>query len=190
MPLFNSDILVNVDYHPGFKSGKYYCHTPFISNYTSSTNVFVADTLIYTPIFVPKRISIDRLGLRVAADVAGSSSRMGIYHNSSEGLPGNLLLDVGAINTSTTGFRESSINLNLNIGWYWLAANCNAPPNIAISATFYGSSHFLGLSAPPSVGNSFTYQQPSVSYGAMPSTAPVDNLSAKSNIPLYWFRAA
>jgi hypothetical protein len=69
---------------------------------------------------------------------AGSFSRIGIYSNSSEGLPSNLLVDAGDLDTSAIGFKESSINLSLNAGWYWLAGISNSlPPNIQISNTFF-----------------------------------------------------
>jgi hypothetical protein len=103
-------------------------------------------------------------------------------------LPSNLLVDAGELDTSTVNFKESIINSTLNAGWYWLAANCNIAPNILVSNAFFGSLYFLGLSAPQATANSYCYSQASVTYGALPSVAPISNLIAKSNIPLFWFR--
>ena len=187
MPLFN-----NVDMHPGFRSGKYYLHTPFVSSITSSTTGLEGiNSLTYVPFFIPKKISLDRLGIRCATTRAGSLSRIGIYNNSSNGLPSNLLLDAGELDTSSVGFKESIINLSLNIGWYWLAANCNIlTPNVQISNSFFGSLYFAGSDAPTTASNDFCYSQGSVAYGALPSVAPVSNLLVKSIVPLFWFRAA
>ncbi|MBN3989222.1 MAG: hypothetical protein HWQ36_01350 [Nostoc sp. NMS2] len=117
-------------------------------------------------------------------------SRIGIYNNSSNGLPTNLLLDAGELDTSTLGFKESIISLSLNAGWYWLAANCNIlTPSVQVSNSFFGGLHFLGSDAPGTVSNDFCYSQSSVPYGALPSIAPVNNLIVKSIVPLFWFRA-
>jgi hypothetical protein len=191
MPIYNSDLLVNVDVHPGFKSGRYYLHTPFVSTISNTTAGLGTDFLIYTPLFLPKRVALDRLGIRVSGARAGSFSRIGIYSNSSEGLPSNLLVDAGELDTSAIGFKESSINLSLNAGWYWLAGISNSlPPNIQISNTFFGSLYFLGSSIPTITSNSYCYSQASVAYGALPTVAPISNLIVRSNIPLFWLRIA
>lgn len=190
MPLFNNGLLPNVDSHPGFKPGNYYLHTPNCSTTTNSTNVLVANSLIYTPVFVPRRATIDRLGIRTIAAIAGSLSRIGIYNNSLEGLPSSLLFDAGELDTSSVNFKECIVNRSLDIGWYWLAANCNVAPNLQISNTYFGSLYYLGFSGPLASANSYCYQQPSVSYGALPTVAPVTALINKSNFPLFWFRVA
>jgi hypothetical protein len=191
VPIYNSDLLVNVDVHPGFKSGRYYLHTPFVSTITNTTAGLDTNSLTYTPLFLPKRVILDRLGIRISAARSGSLARIGIYNNSSEGLPSNLLLDAGELNTSAVGFKESTINLSLNAGWYWLAANSNSlPPNIQISNAFFGSLHFLGSSAPTATSDSYCYSQASVVYGALPSVAPINSLTVQSNIPLFWLRIA
>jgi hypothetical protein len=147
------------------------------------------NSLTYVPFFIPKRISLDRLGIRCSTTRAGSQSRIGIYSNSSNGLPTNLLLDAGDIDTSTLGFKETIVSLSLNIGWYWLAANCNIlTPSVQVSNSFFGSLYFLGSDAPTATSSDFCYSQSLVMYGALPSIAPVSNLVVKSIIPLFWFR--
>lgn len=191
MPLFNSDLLVNVDYHPGFKSGNYYLHTPFVQTINSTSANVEANSLIYTPLFIPKRITIDRLAMRTASNVAGSLFRFGIYNNSSNGLPSNLLVDAGEMSSATLGFKEGVINCALNIGWYWLAVNSfTTKPSITAASTFFGSTHFLGFASPLSTSSIYSYWQSGVSYGALPSNAPVSNLVENTTLPLYWFRVA
>ncbi|OUL36353.1 hypothetical protein BV372_08010 [Nostoc sp. T09] len=191
MPLFNSDILVNVDQHPGFISGKYYAYSPFVSSSVNSggTSGLAANSLIYVPMFIPKNITIDRLWLRVQSAVTSSLTRLGIYNNLN-GLPSSLLVDAGEIDTSSPATKEAIISTFLGIGWYWIASNCSVSPNILAAATMMGMEHFLGFPSTYLSPAAYCYMQSSVTYGPLPTTAPVSNLAARSTAPFFKFRVA
>jgi hypothetical protein len=178
--------------HPGFSSGKYYLHSPLIAATTNSGNAngLASNSLVYFPMFIPKAITIDRLAIRVVGNTNNSLCRLGIYANTSDGLPGNLIIDGGVVDASRTGTKELVINQYLGVGWYWLAANCNQVPNIAVASSMAGSMHFLGFDSPVVTGNSVSYLQSGVTYGSLPVVAPISNLQSRTFIPLVWFRVA
>jgi hypothetical protein len=187
MPLFNGDIFINVRCHPGYRSGKYYLHSPYIGTSATNSNGTATDTLIYIPFCVAQSITIDRIAFRIGADTTGSKIRAGLY-SANNGQPGNLIVDVGEIDTSVSGTVQATLNITLSAGWYFLAINTNNPPSLVTMGNAYGTYFLIGQTSPSTASGAYSYQQSSVTYGALPSNAPVSNLSPRSNSPIFWFR--
>lgn len=89
-----------------------------------------ANRIYYTPIFVPKTTSYDRIGAYVAVgDGAGGEVdiRMFVWNG---GLPGALLHSFGVISTNALGAQEIVIAISLSRGYYWIAARGDNTPSM------------------------------------------------------------
>ncbi|WP_445634595.1 hypothetical protein NSTC745_06417 [Nostoc sp. DSM 114161] len=180
--------LIYPNSHPGYRSGIYYVTDPYIISSSSSSNI-PNNTLCYIPLFVPQPISIDRIGIFVGTGLTGSLCRLGLYSNS-DGLPKNLIFDSGDISCATAGFKEAVVSAFLVPNYYWIGANSSvASPSLYSVSARLGNKFFIGETA-PSVSNSVAMlQQSSVTYGAMPTIAPISSLSYGNIPPVFWFRA-
>jgi hypothetical protein len=69
-------------------------------------------------------VTIDRLGLMVSGAIAGGLVKLGVFALLSPNLVPNgaALVQTGGIDVSTTGFKEATISLALDAGWYGLAS--------------------------------------------------------------------
>ncbi len=82
----------------------------------------IADRLTAGPFLLRQDTVVDRIGVRVVTAQVSGSTRIGIYESLANGLPGALILDAGAVDTSTTGFKEATISLALpGPRMYWTA---------------------------------------------------------------------
>ena len=97
-----------------------YYTTPINGN-AYSTFGWAADILSVAPLLVPKRIEIDRIGLRVTTTGTATLSRLGLYADNGNVYPSSLVLDAGTVPVDTTGFKTTDIAQVLNPGLYWLA---------------------------------------------------------------------
>jgi hypothetical protein len=97
-----------------------YARYPII--YTNpSTNGDTARTYIRViPFPVPESTGFDRVGVTV--DTANASTtRLGLYASGANNEPTTLLNDFGTIDTTTTGFKEITVDVDVSPGLYWLA---------------------------------------------------------------------
>lgn len=129
-----------------------------------------ADTLRAVPFIVPRKITLDRIGLNVTGYGGGAYARLGIYNDLGTA-PDTLLLDAGAVSIDSTGLKTIVIDRTLNPGIYWLtfvtssglvtlagSASGNVLPVLGFGATDL-SQTYNGYTAP------FTY-------AALPATFP------------------
>jgi hypothetical protein len=79
------------------------------------------DTLIAVPFPVGLSCSMDEIAFNVSTLAAGSSARVGIYRATSAKniYPGALVVDSGAVATTSTGFKNTAVSVNLKPGLYW-----------------------------------------------------------------------
>jgi hypothetical protein len=70
-------------------------------------------------VFIPRAMTVDRIGLEITTNIAASTVRLAIYTDVND-VPTALVLDAGTIDSSTTGYKEITINQALNAGWVWL----------------------------------------------------------------------
>ncbi len=95
----------------GYITGRYYVG---MTENAAAINVSsINDSLRTSAIFVTRSVQIDRLGVQVQTAQATSSTRFGIYESGSDGLPDKLLIDAGTIDSSTTGFKEITVDVVL-----------------------------------------------------------------------------
>lgn len=83
-------------------------------------------TIVCHPFIVPETTTYDMIAARaVAAGLAGSLARIGLYADNGSMYPGALLFDSGDLNISTAGVKSAALNLTLDRGIYWLASIVN-----------------------------------------------------------------
>jgi hypothetical protein len=110
--------------HPGYVAGNWYL--PFITGAHNSSAAGGANTIVYTPTYIPRRITISDLGCLITTASAGGNMKLAIYaHSSSTNRPsGTPLAETGNISTTATGVVSADItgaNVTLEAGMYWFA---------------------------------------------------------------------
>lgn len=93
-----------------------------------STVAIAKDTMRWTPIIIPKRVTVTKMAINVTiAGDAGTVARLGIFAAvSGSCLPGTLILDAGTVSIAGTGAVELTISQVLDPGLYWLGINHNS----------------------------------------------------------------
>jgi hypothetical protein len=90
---------------------------------TNQNKTMTENTLQHSPIWFSTSCTVDRISIRVeTAGGAGSVIRLGIYAALNNMLPGNLILDAGTVDATTTGNKEITISQALAAGVYYLSA--------------------------------------------------------------------
>ena len=104
---------------------------PFYTVSASATLAMVADTLYLTPFFVARAMTIDRLAIQVTtAGAAGKIARLGIYKNSTNIYPGDLVIDAGTVAVDAIAVVAATINQVLTKGLYFMAAVSDGTPEV------------------------------------------------------------
>lgn len=109
----------------------------------SASNSSIAapvNRIYYTPIWIPKTLTFDRITIRTGSTFSGSGvARLGIYNNDPAlTTPTTVVLDAGTVApTAANSTYEITINQSLNAGMYWMAfvSQTNATTNNFVTAT-------------------------------------------------------
>ena len=154
------------------------------------------DIIYALPFHVPDGGTLDRVGLVVGTCYGGSGlARLGIYSSTDEEevYPGSLLLDCGAVNMTSTGKQEITINQAVaRDALYYLCVNFDANSQYwSYCRTFqmYGGNTFGGKD--PSYYSSLSGRgvlTVSSTYGAFPSTFPASASADVYYIPGLYYR--
>ena len=140
----------------GMRDDMYYV-SPFMNNTSSSlpNDDMWSDRLFMTPFETRVDNTVNRIGINVTVASAGQLCHLGIYSSNAEGLPGDLLLDAGFIDCSTTGEKEIVLEQSLKGGeLYWLAGNCTSGAvmfkgyDVAFFSTMGAANSYLNSTAP------------------------------------------
>ena len=155
-----------------FKSGKYYTHA---GQYGSNAMTIVASRIAAVPFKVYERpISIDRIAIYLTAATAGLA-RLGVYEDDGSIYPGNLVLDAGEIDISTTGAKALTISQQLSydtLYWFVLLANASASATCRAVASDNSVLGFTETQLASFTGNSFGYIKDTITYGPLPDPFP------------------
>jgi hypothetical protein len=100
-----------------------YIVLPKNSSSSAATGAATEDVTYYTPIYLANNCTLDRIGFRSGTHTSNGDVRLGIYENSLDNIPSNLILDAGVVNVTVASTYEITISQELNAGWYWLAIN-------------------------------------------------------------------
>jgi len=90
---------------------------------TGGTGVQSTGWLMLSPLWIDKTCIVGGIGAELTtAGTTGAVARLGIYNSSSEYMPTTLLVDAGTVSaTGTAGFKEATLNVVLDPGFYWMA---------------------------------------------------------------------
>jgi len=154
-----------------------------------TTNVysgFLANTFYAIPFELDSDITITALAMKVDTNpVASSFVRVGIYTQGSDGLPDKLIVESGALDTSTTGAKIGSISsIVIKKGFYFscMLGSGAIDPTAATGA----SGHKCLLGSERGEARPVPFATGSQTYGAMPAIAPTTTTTTIGNPPLVW----
>lgn len=168
------------------RSGVYYT-APGISG----TATFANGNARAIPLWVPRSLSVDRIGIEVVTTPGsvGALIRLGIYSDDGNGFPGAVLLDAGTVDPTSTGVKELTINQALTPGLYWLTAVVQGAPvtTPVMRTTTSGQLQVGGESGTTISATNAAYQKTGVT-GALPAWGSTVLLGASA--PRVFVRAA
>lgn len=108
-----------------FATNKRLVPRQFCNSVSSVTHV--ANELVLYPFEVPYYGSCDAFQLIVNTAVAASKARIGFFRKNSSGGPGELLIQTGDLDTTTTGLKTGTVTaFKLRPGEYFIGIGCNA----------------------------------------------------------------
>lgn len=81
-----------------------------------------APTSGYIPLIVSRGMSIDAAGVNINTAIAGSTVKIALYEDDGTGYPGDMVVDFGTIDSSTTGVKTLTLGSPqaITAGLYWL----------------------------------------------------------------------
>ena len=153
--------------HIGYAANSYYYPGGFVGALGASA---LSATIVYlVPIFIGERTNFVRIGANCTTGVGGSTLRLGVYR-AANGIPTTLVSgsDAGTLDTASSGVKESTIDITLSRGWYFLAVTSSAA--ISLTSQLNADVSVLIGDATAVTGDSTPYLAPG-SYGALASTA-------------------
>lgn len=167
--------------HPGYVAGRYYGPT----GAGARTPVALTANFIYTaPFYVAERTTFTKLGFRVTGAVASSNARVGIYY-AEGGVPTELVVGSGNIDTATTGAKEATISTTLEAGYYMLVLHASA----AITVNWCALSNSREQFGTTSDTTDETLILSTQTYGALPTTfIPAGYFDQAQACPFIWLR--
>jgi len=172
----------------GFRSGQWFS-TPFVeANITDSHGAGILNAM---PIWIPRDLTIDKIGCWVVTGNAGTVARIGIYNDNGQGFPGTVLLDAGTFSGTTAGAKEIDINQAVSKGLYWLGFLGEVGP-INVSG-WTGTTGLVSDAdlADLVVGDGGScYRKSAVAAGALPTPFPADAIPSSTAVqPRVWIKA-
>jgi hypothetical protein len=170
-------------------SGQYF-RTPnsqYALNSPSNTTTY------YTPIYIDKSTTFDRIALATASTFTGTATvRLGIY-NDNNGVPSTVVLDAGTVSaTFNSSAYTITISQTLANGMYWLAfcQQGTAPSTGSyvgnINSQAQGNLLFNSAAGTPTNNLTAGYFQSSVTGAFATASSP----TITTNTPYVWIRAA
>ena len=169
-------------------TGRYYRTWSVIAPTAGSLST---STTYYTPIYITKTATVDRLVVRTASTFSGTGVvRLGIYNSDSNGQPSTVLLDAGTVATSAASTDYSiTVSQSLTPGTYWLAMNTQTAATTNTYQSIIGTANTVGIlqdmGAASTVGALHSgYLQASVT-GAFATAA---SLTAAQTTGITWIR--
>jgi hypothetical protein len=176
---------------PGWAAGRYYGTRESVGAVGDNNSAMTAHRLYYTPVFVPRDNTADRIAVWVTTGVALSVVRLGVYAaDPDSGLPTSLILDAGTVDSSSNGAKEITIAEALDGGvWYWLASSSGHGPTVRMTTISGNPIGILGLASITATTAALAAHE-TVADGAAALPASVGALTIPStSSPLVYLRA-
>lgn len=159
-------------------SGTDYYGVPGLMHRGRGTKGLSADVMLLEPFVATVQLTITNIAVRVFTAAASSSCRLGVYAADRNGIPTSLVLDAGAIDSSTTGIKAiTGLSTALPVGRYLAVVVSNGAPTLQRATmsepggSMNANDQFKSLSTITA----------SVTYGALPAAGSVGSLSYSFN---------
>lgn len=137
-----------------------------------------ADTLTFTPFFIPENVLVDAVGYRVHATASGAKARAGLWSWGALGLPDELLWQAPEKDVASTGDQVQLISQRVKPGWYYMGVVLNTAAGLMrITSTLPGIPR-TDLSQVADPGTAVRYLKATFSYGSLPSDTSALTISA------------
>lgn len=145
VPIANSNASTGIRYG-SIIQGQYQAGTLLAPNLKGANSTSVAPPAAGRMgavfVWIPKRLTIDRVEINCTTAQAGETLRIGIYDNVG-GVPTNLIADWGTVDVSTTGGKSiTGLTTVVDPGLYWIAY---VPQGGTANARYWGSSNAAGV---------------------------------------------
>ena len=150
--------------------GKYFSPLGYHVRRDVTTQV-VPDRLHASPHSIYRRLTIDRIAVRVSAVNGGGSGRLGIY-DSKDCTPNNLILDAGEVDCSATGVKAAVVEQQLAPGLYFFVATFSHDPSIYYLNHAYDQAGYILGSRTDDLYHPYGGFFGSLAYGALPNPFP------------------
>jgi hypothetical protein len=148
----------------------------------TSTN---ANILRAVPLYLAESVTFDRIQIEVTTLGASSLVRLGIY-NDNGGRPGALNVELGTVDSTSTGIKTLTISVTLAAGVYWLVAGAETA---AVGIRMYAS-HVMGMpsNSASMSGSTACYTGTNAAPGSLPANFPAASLNSAG--PRFMLRVA
>jgi hypothetical protein len=138
---------------------------------TAGTVTLAANLVRYFPFVVSPTVTIATLQCEVSTNVAATNVAWAIYECDSAYTPGALVVDLGTIDSATTGAKSiGSLSQSLGIGRYLLALNSNGAPALRTWRGTWLNAPVVGTFA--STMFAVFFRTSTATYGTWPGTGP------------------
>lgn len=166
-----------------------YFTTPHVSRSAGSAATNVVNLI---PIWIPSRLTLDRIGCEVTTLDASAVIRLGIYnHSFTTQRPDGLVFDAGTVSGGAAAVVETTINQTLDAGLYYLAAAVQGTVSTLQVRRIASIAYCLPGASGTAYGATVPviYSQSSIS-GALPVNATPSATSSNSAILVFLRRSA
>ncbi len=170
---------------PGWVSDRYYFGVaPGIVGDMAAA-ALTAATILWTPIFVPARVQIAELGVRVTTAEEGASLRLAIY-KAAGGVPaGDPLWQSDSLDAATTGARTVTPGLTVEAGLHFLGLNSSSS---AVAVNFYPETFLAGAFGWTDDNGGQSAPTTAQTFGTWPTNPALTYASNGGLVPLVWVR--
>lgn len=133
----------------------------------AGTSAIIANQMYAQPVNLPGLV-VDRIGLEVTVLGVGAA-RLGIYSNNpATGLPGDLLVDVGTVDTGSAAILEANFSTPFVLPeWCWIVAVFSVVSTVRIGAARNADKFGFSLTTGSLRGFVAAF-----TYGALPAAFP------------------
>ena len=164
----------------GYTTGQYY--VGIIQDAAPTNQSSIDDNLRASAIYITRNVTIDRIGVQVQVAQATASTRFGIYESGADGLPSKLLIDAGTIDSSTTGFKEITVNQALRGPRIYWGAYVHSIDNVELRSRGVMPSLGFGSGGGTNPNNSVTVSH---TFGVLPDPYGTSTITTIDGNALY-----
>ena len=163
----------------------------FSSNWNSHSDItLVTDRVVYVPFLLTYEGKMDALQCHVQTS-GGTVLRIGLYEKDADGLPGDIILESGNLDPSTTGVKTATFTSQfIKPDWYYVAICADGAPIMrGIDHNTAGIMTPIGIQSSTWRFGGHIYEANGASWTTLPATAAVTPTWTNAGWPKVGLRA-